>query len=356
MDNTVWILERTDSERFPYRVTIKKGEEPLLCLLVQDRWPGQKGNIFCIRAEDTPESITEEIERVPVVSLKRFGKRLAVVLDRARNKRCDFLFLKKRYKTKEGEFEQIFWRTEQALKTRRPKVKLSTYSRSKPLNIIIDTDEKYPWTFAHNNVSREKLPVGDYALKDEHGILAVIERKTFDNMRAEFGRMAAFHQQLTELEAYRYSALVIEANYSDFLNPEKMTFYSPFFAAKAIAELHALHPGLTIVFAGNRKLAMQWTMSFFHAIVSQEEDTPHLKVAEVLEKYGTPPESRGGSYFEVRQKVLNELSEVFSFSALREIFSDIPENTIRRVLNDLKKEGALICTGRGKNARWQRLK
>jgi len=41
--------------------------------------------------------------------MKRYGKRLAIVLDRAINKRCEFLFLKKKYKQKEGEYEQIEW-------------------------------------------------------------------------------------------------------------------------------------------------------------------------------------------------------------------------------------------------------
>lgn len=226
------------------------------------------------------------IERVSVTSLRRFGKRLSVVLDRAKNKRCDFLFLSKKYKTKEGEYEQIFWRTEKALRERRPKAKLTTY-RTGDLNIIIDVNERYPWRFSGYNVEKAKLPVGDYALKFADSILAVVERKTFDNLLAEFGRMAAFHQQLGELSAFKHSALVIEANYSDFLNSDKLKFYSPAFAAKAIAELYALHPRLTIVFAGSRKLANEWTLRFFSAVDAHERDVAHKKVAEVIERYET---------------------------------------------------------------------
>ncbi len=55
---------------------------------------GTGGQVFCMREDrrDWPKPV-EEIERVPVLSIKRFGKRLAVSLDRTRNKRCDFLFL-----------------------------------------------------------------------------------------------------------------------------------------------------------------------------------------------------------------------------------------------------------------------
>jgi len=65
---------------------------------------------------------------------------------------------------------------------------------------------------------------------------------------------------------------VVEANYSDFLNPNKLTVYTPSFMAKALAELSALHPGTSIIFAGNRKLANEWTLRFFEAIESHESD------------------------------------------------------------------------------------
>jgi ERCC4-type nuclease len=354
MANTFWILESIDDKKFPYLLTLKKDGNILLRLRVQDRWPGQKGNIFCIREEDnTWYQPIEELERVPVTSLKRFGKRLAVVLDRPKNKRCDFLFLKKRYKTKEGEYEQIFWRTEQALRERRPKIKLTTYTQSNLL-ITIDINERYPWHFPDSNVKKERLPIGDYALKDSNGIVAVVERKTFENILTEFGRMAAFHQRLSELEAYRHAALVIEANYSDFLNPQKVRFYTSSFTAKAIAELYALHPDLTIVFAGNRKLAREWTCRFFTAINAHEEDVPHPKVSEVINRYGITPETRGGSYYDIKKKIVEDFPFEFTFSMIKDTFPHIPEATIRKVLRDMKKEGIITVHGKGEKSCWKK--
>ncbi|MCX7991513.1 MAG: ERCC4 domain-containing protein [Proteobacteria bacterium] len=284
--NLLYILESVNNPKFPYRLTIRHGNEIVLALRVQDKWPGQKGHIFCLREEKREfELPVEEIERVSVVSLKRFGKRLSLVLDRPKNKRCDFLFLTKKYKNKEGEYEQIFWRTQKILKENRPKVKITTY-RSGVLNVIIDSNERYPWKFPNSNVEKSKLPIGDYALKGQNEILAVVERKTFDNILAEFGRMAIFHQQLGELSVYKHSALVIEANYADFLKVDKLKFYNPNFAVKAIAELYALHPRLTIVFAGNRKLANEWTLRFFSAVLSHENDVPHDKVSEIVNRFG----------------------------------------------------------------------
>jgi hypothetical protein len=284
---TFFVLEEVHDSRFPYRLTIRKGDKVLLGLRVQDRWPGQRGNVFCIREErGSWISPHKELERVPILLMKRLGKRLSLVLDRAQRKRCDFLFLTKKYRTKEGEYEQIFWRTQKALTSHRTRAKLST-SGACSINILVDTSERYPWKFQGCQVTRQKLPVGDYALAGEKGeLLAIVERKTMENMLTDFAKMPAFHQQLSELSSYRHCALVIEANYADFLNPAKVPYCRPSFVSMAIAEISALHPGLLVVFAGNRKLAQEWTLRFFRAVQAHSLDKPHPKVAEVLEHYG----------------------------------------------------------------------
>lgn len=355
MTSTLWILESTENPRFPYRLTIARNGKALLRLLVQERWPGQKGNVFCLRDEGNADDYpVVEVERVPVVALQRFGKRLAVVLDRAKNKRCDFLFLSKPYKTREGEYEQIFWRTERGLRERKPRVKLSTYTSS-PLTVAVDSSERYPWRFPGDTVARERLPMGDYALMRETKILALVERKTFDNLLHEFGRMHIFHQQLAELDAYLNAAVVIEANYSDFLNPKKMKYYPPAFAAKAIAELHALHPRLTIVFAGNRKLAQEWCRQFFSAITAHEEDLPLLAVAEIIRRYGAPQESSGGTFYAMKRALEHEFPRKFAVADVRKAFPDVPESTVQRVLRDLKADGVIEAVGRGKTSYWQNI-
>lgn len=347
-------MEATGHPKFPFRIRIIRGDEILLCLRVQDRWPGTRGHIFCLREDpQTQASLypAEEIEKVPVISMKRYGKRLAIVLDRAINKRCEFLFLKKKYKQKEGEYEQIFWRTRTNLIQRKLKSKLTT--RGTPeLHVVIDKSERYPWSFRGCLIERKTLPAGDYALAGPEGLKAVVERKTFENLLAEFGRMPLLHQALGELELYRYSALVIEANYSDFLNPQKLRFYSPSFTAKALAELQALHPDLIIVFAGSRKLAQEWTLRFFSAILAHEADRLPAAVSEALDRYELPLDFKGGSYFEVREKILKELPEEFNRQDLARHFSESETKILQRVLADLQKEGKLETSGRGKTRRW----
>ena len=67
--------------------------------------------------------------------------------------------------------------------------------------------------------------------------------------------------------------------------------------AKDITEPYAYYPNLSIVFAGNRKPAREWTYPFFSAITARHEDTPHRKVSEVVARYGTPSEAYGKRMF-----------------------------------------------------------
>ncbi|MFP4642681.1 MAG: hypothetical protein ACLFPU_11000 [Dehalococcoidia bacterium] len=112
MAQGTWILEECASERFPYRLQIFKGDTPWLVLRAQERWPTAGKNIFCLREEEPPQpgERLREVERVDIIAFHERGVRISVVLERKRHKRCDFLFLSKKYKHKPNEsYEQIFW-------------------------------------------------------------------------------------------------------------------------------------------------------------------------------------------------------------------------------------------------------
>jgi hypothetical protein len=211
--------------------------------------------------------VVEEVERVPIVAFHERGRRVSIILDRKRYKRCDFLFLTKSYKGKPDEtYEQIFWLTQRSIEQHRPSTKLIGRPVAANMTIRISSGERYPWRFPGAIIERKPLPVGDYALMSGNDILAIIERKTFDNLLAGFGMMPVLHQHLAEISTYEHHALVIEALYSDFLNPRKVQYYSPSFCAKAIGEINSLHPTLRMVFCGNRKLANEWARQYFSAI------------------------------------------------------------------------------------------
>ncbi len=267
----VWILERCPNERFPYRLRITRAGAPVLTLRAQDRWPAAGHNVFCIREtrKPDPDEEREEVERVAVVALQRRGKRLSVVLDRTRYKRCDFLFLTRPYKGRPSDqYEQIFWQTQLSMTQRRPPIRLET-GRTHGFMVRIAHDERYPWRFAGIATERGRLPAGDYALVEDDQIVAVVERKTLDNLLADLGVMPLLHQRLLELASYEHHAFVIEAAYEDFLDVRKVHHYTPAFCRKAIAEMYAAHPRLRIVFCANRKAANEWTRSYFAAVWAQ---------------------------------------------------------------------------------------
>ena len=271
----VWVLERASDPKFPYRLRIytRGRAEPVLSFFVQDRWPGSNQHIFCLRESRLADDVVVdgELERVPVVALQRYGRRLSVVLARPRQKRCDFQIVEKAYKHAEPggptTYEQIFWFTQTAMQQRRPRgVRLHTARRLEEARVRIASDERYPWALGGLSTERGPLPVGDYALLDGDRILAVVERKTFEGLLVDFGRMDILRQRLLELSAFEQHAVVVEARYEDFLSPGKVHHWSAAFCARAIADLYALFPRLRLVFCSNRKTAAEWTRSYFAAV------------------------------------------------------------------------------------------
>src|SRR5918912_3204656 len=125
----VWVLEHASDPKFPFRLRIytRSRTEPPLSFFVQDRWPGSNQHVFCLRETRMAEDVVVEgePERVPVVALQRYGRRLSVVLDRPRQQRCDFKIVEKAYKHPEPggptTYEQIFWFTQTAMQQRRPR-------------------------------------------------------------------------------------------------------------------------------------------------------------------------------------------------------------------------------------------
>jgi ERCC4-type nuclease len=349
-ERAFWVLESTESEKFPYKITIEQGDRVLLSLLVRDRWPGAKGNIFCLRAEPSEaEEPGEELERVPVINMKRYGKRLSLVLDRTKKKRCDFLFLKKAYKNGSGEYEQIFWQTQKGLTERKSKSRFAVYG-TPAMHIVIDQRERYPWNFAECTTERATLPVGDYALLHERQIIAVAERKTLENMLSSLSDLRILNQSLGELETWPAPALVVEANFGDFLDPKKIRPLNVPYCTRAITELIALHPRVSVVFAGSRKQANLWTMAYFKTVRSMKEE-PQKQLRVQSPAFTSMPDIPSETEKRLKE-VIESLPEAFSFKELREALPDLPDQALRRSLQDLRAQGIVSCTGRGRAARW----
>ncbi len=346
-----WIIHKTNNIKFPFRVEILDGERQVLCVLAQDAWPGAKGNVFCMRDIAVEHEVLGELERVPVLTFDTFGRSIRIVLDRPMKKRCEFLFLTKRYKHKDGEYEQIFFKTQTAQKNHKSKSKLALRPTGQIISVVIDTAERYAWKFPSYETNKKKLPAGDYALMHENSIAAVVERKSFDNMLAELYRMSLFHQSLRELTAFPNAALVIEGQYNDFLSPKHLkNRCKPGFCFRALAEIHVMHPKLQIIYAGTRKDANLWTWGFFKAVhrrMVQEQSTEYNPVvAERTPAYVTD---------QLSTKLFAELGRCPEGKTLIELENTYPEadaGILKRILAKLVKQHMLVTEGRGKNRVW----
>ena len=350
-----WIVEATGNRRFPFRVSIEQGGRLVAAFRTQARWPGPGQQVFCLRERDfDPAEPLEEIERVPVAHLATVGRKLTVALDRPNRKRCEFLTVLKERRDGGGAYEQVFFRTESGIRAHRSRTRVELRAPDAELHVVVDSGERYPWRFPGATVERRKLASGDYALMDGARVLAVVERKSFDNILGDIGAIQALHQTLADLASHAAAALVIEAQYADFLDERRLAGrWPPSHLARVLAEITALHPTLPVVFAGNRKLANLWTERFFHA-VRAGRGGPALELPlHVAERYDAGPREPGLDE-RIRESALGEGPGGFSMAELAERFPGVPVARVRRVVAQLKREGLVVRRGAGRGARWER--
>lgn len=352
---TLWIVERTVSRRFPFRVSIEQEGRLVAAFRTQARWPGPGQQIFCLRERELdPAEPLDPLERVPVAHLARVGRKLTVALDRPNRKRCEFLVVRKERRDGSGAFEQVFFRTESGIRAHRSRTRVELRTLDADLHVVVDSGERYPWRFPGASVERRKLAAGDYALMDGGRVTAVVERKSFDNMLSDLGAVQALHQTLADLAGHEAAALVIEAQYGDFLDPRRVAGrWPPAHLTRVLAEITALHPTLPVVFAGTRKLANLWAERFFQAVQASRASTELELPLRVAARYDAGPREPGLDEA-IRAAALGGLASPFSMATLAERFPGVPVTRVRRVVAQLKREGLVVRTGAGTGARWSR--
>ncbi|MGB9719942.1 MAG: ERCC4 domain-containing protein [bacterium] len=277
MDNQPlkWIMYKQEDEKFPYRLYIEIAPDNFLCLNVQERWPGPGKKIFCHRLEDCPSLSLppeEPIEECNIITAHHYGRRLVIVLNRKIKRRCWFVFIKREYKKRPGEFyEQVFWITQSSEAIRRPGAYVPKVKEDVSIEIVIDKREHYPYKFGYVQTKRENLPVGDYALIKDGRIVAVAERKSLDNFLNQVGTYDSLKATLNELITYPYKALILESPYSDFLNPKKIRPYRASYIAEILSDLAVRFPEIQIIFCDNRKFAQEWLLRWFLRINAEDK-------------------------------------------------------------------------------------
>jgi hypothetical protein len=248
-----------EDSKLPYllRLPIEGG----LVLKARDTWP-RSSRVYCHPfEEDWPEQ-AETIEEARVVSCRRRGAVIDLVLDRPRLSRSQFVFTETRGRP------VIFWQTRKAAKAANPGARIPR-ARAIPdgFDIAIDTRERYPYRFVDRGVvtQRAALPAGDYAVVTDGDPIAAVERKTLDNLAASLsdGTLAFQMQRLAEIPS---AAVVVEGRYSAMF---KLEHVPGSWLADMLARLQVRYPEVAVVFADSRRFAEEWTYRFLAAALAE---------------------------------------------------------------------------------------
>jgi ERCC4 domain len=243
----------------PYLIRVPLGPDGIV-VKARETWPGAT-KVYCHRAEAWPAD-AEILERHPVRSCSRRGPAIDLVLARSRRNRSQLVLTRARGR------EMIFWQTPSTTKQARPGVALPTArAAGRVLDIVVDTGEKYPWTFGHQQATtrRQRLDAGDYAVLRDGAVLAAVERKSVADLAGSLlsGRLT---YALADLAALPRAAVVVEDRYSRLFDLEHASGAT---AAEALAEAQARFPTVPIVFCETRPLAQEWAYRWLGACLAE---------------------------------------------------------------------------------------
>jgi hypothetical protein len=257
VDGDVFLIARNPEgdSKLPYLLNLPI--EGGLVLKARDTWP-RSARIYCHAFEQGWPEDAEVIEATPVLSCKRRGPVIDLVLTRPRLARSQFVFTETRGRP------AIFWQTQKAARAANPGARIPR-ARALPegFTILIDTRERYPYRFAGREVQAERvaLAAGDYAVANAEATIAVVERKTLENFHDLALRWNTGLPDPATGEVAR-AAVVVEGRYSALFSLEHVPAA---FIADGLARLQVRYPEIQSSFADSRKFAEEWTYRFLAA-------------------------------------------------------------------------------------------
>jgi len=237
-----------------------------LVLKARDVWP-RAARVYCHAFEEEWPRDAGIIEETPVVSCRRRGPVVELVLDRKQLYRSQFVFTEMRGRP------AIFWQTQKAAKAANPGARIPrARAIAEGFTIAVDTRERYPYQFTGRGVFTERAPLaaGDYAILADGDAIATVERKAFENLISSLsdGSLAFQMQKLAEVPT---AAVVVEGRYSALF---KLEHVSGAWIADMLARLQVRYPEIPIVFADWRKFAEEWTYRYLAAALADAPEVP----------------------------------------------------------------------------------
>ena len=173
--------------------------------------------------------------------------------------------------TKARGRDVIFWQSARTTRQARPNVAVPTArAAGRQFEILVDSHERYPWTFSHQQATTERraLPAGDYAVELDGAIVAAVERKSLADLVSTM-TSGKLRYVLADLAAVPDAAVVVEDRYSAVF---KLDHVRPAVVAEGLGEAAARFPAVPIVFAETRPLAQEWTYRFLGAALAHHHD------------------------------------------------------------------------------------
>jgi hypothetical protein len=248
--------------RFGYLLSLPvAGEAPLYLACAQD-WPGAT-DAYCRPVAEWPAD-AELVAQVPVERCRRSGNSVQLVLRRGQRRRALFVWVSG------PRGRAIFWRTQKTMAAARPGIKVpAARGLDRPLEVAVDQRERYAWKFARHpaDLSRRLLPAGDYGVFAGDELVAVVERKSPDNLAGDAvgGNLGL---ALADLEQLPYACLVVEGRLSDVLRAVG-PHVQPAWLMSVLAALQVVHPRVPWVFAETRALAEDYSFRWLGAALRQ---------------------------------------------------------------------------------------
>ncbi|WP_016880612.1 MULTISPECIES: histone-like nucleoid-structuring protein Lsr2 [unclassified Rhodococcus (in: high G+C Gram-positive bacteria)] len=248
-----------EGSSLPYLVRVPLGDDGIV-VKARSPWP-REAKVYCHRADGWPAD-AQILDRLPVRSCTRRGAAIDLVLTRARENRSQLVLTRARGR------EMIFWQSPRTAKQARPAVSvLAARAHGRVLEIVVDTAEKYPYTFGKQQAStvRRRLPAGDYAVQLHGDVVAAVERKTVEDLASSLlsGRMT---YAVAELATLPRAAVVVEDRYRRLFQFEHVRGAA---VAEALAELQARFPTVPVTFCETRQLAQEWTYRWLGACLHE---------------------------------------------------------------------------------------
>lgn len=164
----------------------------------------------------------------------------------------------------------IFWQTQRTARSANPGGRVPrARAIVGTITIFVDTRERSPYRFAARRdvvVQRHALPAGDYGVQADDRLVAVVERKSLENVSASLSD-GALAFQLQRLSQVPSAAVVVEGRYPRLLEAPNRRGA---FLADVLARLQLRYPGVQIVFADSRKFAEEWTYRYLAPALSEE--------------------------------------------------------------------------------------